>query len=86
MIPNGCGAPQLSAVFGGHLQGMTMEADIAPKLSTAFRRTGVEFEEIQPGKTEEFIGHIAGAYANLMAVLGRFAEPEEWAGCWRSMK
>jgi hypothetical protein len=69
------GASLLNAVFGGHLGGRTMDAEIASKLRASFRRTGVEFEEIQPGKTEEFVGHIAGAYANLLGALGRFAEP-----------
>jgi hypothetical protein len=52
-----------------------VNAEIAAKVTAGLRRTGAEFESVQPGKPQEFVTLVADAYSNLLAARKRFAEP-----------
>jgi hypothetical protein len=51
-----------------------MDERIQARVVTGLRRTGAEFEAIEPGKTEEFVGHVTEAYAALLAARRRLPE------------
>lgn len=51
-----------------------MDKGLQGRVVAGLRRTGAEFEAIEPGKSEEFVGHVAEAYGALLAARRRLPE------------